>query len=73
MDNLNHKFKFMCPNMEEAKHNRERVAEFLNQDYYAQQAHAEAQWEWGQLAPKGLALGELPFIGTSRLRLDRED
>jgi len=71
MDNLNHKFKFMCPNMEEAKRNRERVAEFLNQDYYAQQAHAIAQWEWGQPAPKDLVLGELPFI--NRPRLDRNE
>ena len=69
MDNLNH--KFMCPNMEEAKRNRERVAEFLNQDYYAQQAHAIAQWEWGQPAPKDLVLGELPFI--NRPRPDRNE
>ena len=60
MDNLNHKFKFMCPNVEEAKRNRERVAEFLNQDYYAQQAYAIAQWQWGNQHLKIWLWGNCP-------------
>ena len=63
--------RFLCDDFEEAKRNRERVAEFLNQDYYAQQAHAIVQWQWGQPAPKDLALGELPFI--NRPRPDRNE
>lgn len=57
--------------LEKAKCNRERVKQGYGNQFYAQQAAAIAQWQFGEPKPESVILGELPIIG--QIRLDRED
>ena len=65
-------FDAMCEDLERAKLNRERVKQGYGNVFYAQQARAIAQWQWGETPPDSIIFGELPFVGGD-IRLDRTD
>lgn len=62
----------MCPNIEEARLNRERVKEGYCNTFYDQQANIEAQWAYGALPPRSLVIGALPVVCLKQIRLDRD-
>ena len=54
--------KAMCESTSEAKASRERVANDYCGSWWREQERICAGWETGELAPKSLALGNLPII-----------
>ena len=58
-------FNLMCPDTKAAKLNRERVESDFGGAFYAQQAHAVAQWEPGEEKPSSVIVGELPYVGRA--------
>jgi len=63
----------MCDNLDNARLNRERIQRGDTDQYYTEQAHAVAQWSLGEIAPKGVVLGSLPFVGKIRPRMEEDD
>ena len=63
--------RVMCDDLENARLNRERIARGETNPYYAQQAHAVAQWQLSETPSESVVLGELPYVG--RIRRDRLD
>lgn len=55
--------------LDAAKRSRERVKD---NRFYDEQAHILAQWQWNEPPPKDLILGELPYVGLNRIRLDTD-
>ena len=53
----------MCEDLDLARRNRERIESNGTNHYYEEQAHALAQWEWGEPPPESLVIGELPYVG----------
>ena len=47
----------------QAKLNQARVKEGYGNEFYAQQAHAVAQWGLGETKPREVIVGELPYVG----------
>lgn len=54
--------KAMCADKHEAKANRERVAKDYCGSWWREQQRICDGWSIGEIAPKGLALGNLPII-----------
>ena len=63
--------RLMCEDENRAKLNRERVARGETNRFYNEQAHAIAQWGWGEDKPESVVVGELPYVGVNQIRLDR--
>ena len=59
--------------LDQARRNRERIKQGIGREFYDQQSRCVAQWESGELPPKGLILGELPYVNRKQIRLDRDD
>lgn len=60
--------------LDAARRSRERDKSESN-IFYAQQAHAVAQWTWGELPPESVILGGLPYcgkVGRGQARFDRD-
>ena len=62
----------MCEDLVAAKTNRERVKQGYCNAFYAQQAHAVAQWQLGERPPESVILGSLPDVSKG-IRLDKEE
>jgi len=62
----------MCEDTQAAKANRKRVEADYGREFYVRQAHAVAQWQFGERPPASVILGELPCVGKY-IRLDRDD
>jgi len=54
--------KAMCESTSEAKANRQRVANDYGGSWWREQESICEGWKMGELAPKSLALGNLPII-----------
>jgi len=55
----------MCDDLTQARLNRERVKTKDDMAYYSAQAHAVAQWQWGEPCPPSIACGDLPYVGKA--------
>jgi len=52
--------QLLCPDLDAARKNRDRVKTKVGEDFYRQQERLLAQWKLGERPPIGLVLGKLP-------------
>ena len=61
------KWALMCPNLEEARKNRERIADkSLNKTFWDELERSLASTPWGAPLPSDVPLGSLPYAGRKR-------
>ena len=61
------KTNLMCPNLDDAYHNRERVKQGYGDAFYDSQSLAIARWKFGEPKPDSVILGGLSIVNMGRL------
>jgi len=62
----------LWPDLAKAKANRERIERDENWEFWRLQARVCSGWAFGEPPPKGLILGELPYVGRLRRNIRDE-
>ena len=62
----------MCIDLDSARRSREKIKERVGDRFWNEQTRIAAQWELSGKKPKGLIMRELPYVGISQIRLDRD-